>query len=311
MFSAMGAPRSAVRSVAPLLFGSGFCALIYQVAWQRQLRLVFGASTAASAAVVAIFIAGLGAGGWWLGKRADRHPRPLALYALLETIVAVSAAATPLLVGLVARLYVALGGQATLGATGATVVRLVLSALVLGVPTFAMGGTLPAAARAIESADDTSRTRTGLLYAVNTLGAVVGCLAATFLLLEVFGTRRTLWIAALLNVLVALTARSRSRSLATASVAGDDEPAARARAPRRRGTFALVAAGVVGFAFFLMELVWYRMLGPLLGGTVFAFGDPRGGAARHRHRRRASTRGARARPVTAAASPARACWRRC
>jgi spermidine synthase len=28
----------------------------------------------------------------------------------------------------------------------------------------------------------------------------------------------------------------------------------------------------VGFAFFLMELVWYRLLGPLLGGSVFTFG---------------------------------------
>jgi spermidine synthase len=34
----------------------------------------------------------------------------------------------------------------------------------------------------------------------------------------------------------------------------------------------LAAAAIVGFAFFLMELVWYRMLGPLLGGTVFTFG---------------------------------------
>ena len=33
-----------------------------------------------------------------------------------------------------------------------------------------------------------------------------------------------------------------------------------------------MAAAVVGFAFFLMELVWYRMLGPLLGGSTFSFG---------------------------------------
>src|SRR5262249_20185963 len=36
--------------------------------------------------------------------------------------------------------------------------------------------------------------------------------------------------------------------------------------------FVLVASGVVGFAFFLMELVWYRLLAPLLGGSVFTFG---------------------------------------
>jgi len=42
--------------VAGLLFGSGFCALIYQICWLREFRLVFGASTAASAAVLAIFM---------------------------------------------------------------------------------------------------------------------------------------------------------------------------------------------------------------------------------------------------------------
>jgi hypothetical protein len=36
--------------------------------------------------------------------------------------------------------------------------------------------------------------------------------------------------------------------------------------------FVLTASGIVGFAFFLMEMVWYRMLGPLLGGSVFTFG---------------------------------------
>jgi len=71
------------RKVAPLLFGSGLCALIYQVVWTREFRLIFGASTAASAAVLAIFIGGLGIGGLLLGKRADQHPRPLFLYAQL------------------------------------------------------------------------------------------------------------------------------------------------------------------------------------------------------------------------------------
>jgi spermidine synthase len=36
--------------------------------------------------------------------------------------------------------------------------------------------------------------------------------------------------------------------------------------------FVLAAAGIVGFAFFLMELVWYRVLAPLLGGSTYSFG---------------------------------------
>lgn len=49
-------------AVASLLFASGFCALAYQVSWLRDFRLIFGSSTAASAAVLAIFIGGLAAG---------------------------------------------------------------------------------------------------------------------------------------------------------------------------------------------------------------------------------------------------------
>src|SRR5215813_7029557 len=107
--------RTRTWTVGLLLVGSGFCALVYQIGWLREFRLIFGASTAASAAVLAIFIGGLGLGGWLLGPRADRHPRPLLFYAQLEMVVAISAAASPLLLALVRAAYFASGGSATLG----------------------------------------------------------------------------------------------------------------------------------------------------------------------------------------------------
>jgi len=263
--------------IAPLLFGSGMCALIYQTAWQRELRLIFGASTAASAAVLAIFMAGLGLGGALLGPRADKHRRPLELYGNLEALIALSAAATPVLVWLARYVYVALGGTLALGMFGGSVVRLVLSALLLAVPTLLMGGTLPAAARAAETSDDVRRRALAVLYGVNTLGAVAGAALSTFFLFEAFGTQQTLWLACLVNGLVAVAARVASRSLPeheapAASTAGPAAvPAAESQAiaPRR---FVLGAAAAVGFAFLLMELVWYRMLSPLLGGSTFTFG---------------------------------------
>jgi spermidine synthase len=255
--------------VGGLLFGSGACALVYQIAWTREFRLIFGHSTAASAAVLAIFIGGLGLGGLRIGPMADRHSRPLALYARLEGLVALTAAATPLLLWLVRQVYVGLGGTLALGSLGGTVLRLALSALVLGVPTIMMGGTLPAAARDVEDATDARRRSTALLYALNTLGAVTGCLVATFVSLEALGTRRTLWAACLVNLVVAgiagRLARHRRDTPAAAAPPGRDDTAAPAR-------LVLGAAATVGFAFFLMEIVWYRMLAPLLGGTVFTFG---------------------------------------
>lgn len=273
--------------IAPFLFGSGLCALIYQTAWQRELRLIFGASTAASAAVLAIFMAGLGLGGALLGSRADKHRRPLELYGNLEALIAVSAALTPALVWLARTVYVALGGTVSLGLVGGSIVRLVLSALLLAVPTVLMGGTLPAAARAAETPDDVRRRALAVLYGVNTLGAVAGAALSTFFLFEVFGTQQTLWLACLVNGLVAVAARVASRSLPEQSApaaapvvaletASGAEPAAASVAKAQEGVapprFVLGAAAAVGFAFLLMELVWYRMLSPLLGGSTFTFG---------------------------------------
>src|SRR5438094_1029832 len=257
--------------VALLLVGAGFCALVYEVAWLRMLRLVFGVSTAASAAVLAIFLGGLGLGGLLLGRRAERARSPLRLYADLETGVAVAAAATPLLLAVVARLYVLLGGTAVLGLAGATVLRLALAVVVLGLPAVLMGGTLPAAVRAVERGADAGRRRTGLLYGANTLGAVGGSLYATFLALELLGTNLTVWSASLLNLVVALAARLLvARPGAPAAAPPESpEPAPTGAAPV---ALVLVAAAVVGFAFLLMELVWYRMLAPLLGGSTFTFG---------------------------------------
>jgi len=258
-------------AVAALLFGSGFCALIYQTVWMRQFRLIFGASTFATAAVLAIFMGGLGLGSALLGKRADAHPRPLVFYGNLELLIAVSTGLSPLLLWLVAKIYFAIGGSVTLGTFFASMVRLLLSALVLAVPTILMGGTLPAAARAIETSDDAGRRRLALLYGVNTLGAVLGTLDSTFFMLEVFGNRKTLFVAVLLNLIVAITARAWGRAAGSEQRAGEEEEA-HLLATRRPPLAVLAAAAVVGFAFLLMELVWYRILAPLLGGSTFTFG---------------------------------------
>ncbi|MCE9670341.1 fused MFS/spermidine synthase [Myxococcus stipitatus] len=279
---------SRLSRVAPLLFGSGLCALVYQTVWLREFRLIFGASTAASAAVLAIFMAGLGLGSALLGARADRQPKPLGFYAHLELLIAASAALSPFLVTLVRAAYIGLGGTVGMGMVLGSGVRLLLSALVLAVPTVLMGGTLPAAARAVQSDEDPQRRGLAVLYGVNTLGAVTGAALSTFFLLEVFGNRTTLWMACLLNALVAIVARGISRATeapgatpaavtpvvpeppVSTSVATSLPLAVQQDLPPR--PFVLVAAATTGFAFLLMELVWYRMLGPILGGTTFTFG---------------------------------------
>ena len=262
--------------VSLLLFGSGACALIYQTVWLREFRLIFGGSTAASAAVLAVFMGGLGLGGIILGKRVDASERPLRFYAILEVLIALTAALSLPFLWLVRAAYLAVGGQETLGYLPATIFRLALAAVVLAIPTFLMGGTLPAAARAAETEADSGRGKLAFVYGMNTLGAVLGVLVSTFYLLEKLGNRTALFIACAVNIGVALAAFGVARFMsATPTPTTTHE---RTASSPERGVHSaplplvLVAAGVAGFVFLLMELVWYRMLTPLLGGTTFTFG---------------------------------------
>jgi spermidine synthase len=231
----------ALAPVAALLGLSGMCSLIFQVSWFREFRLVFGASTAASSAVLAVFMGGLGIGNAVLGKLADRTRTPLALYAVLELSIALTVALSPLLIDVLHGLYISLGGQLALGGSVATVVRLAISVLVLGIPTFLMGGTLPAAVRAVTVSVDQQRRSAALLYGVNTLGAVVGAFGSAFFALEYFGTRETLWLACLINTFTALFAIVLSRKASRRASGGQqvDSSADQEHRPGLNGTKAL------------------------------------------------------------------------
>jgi spermidine synthase/MFS family permease len=250
----------------------------------RELRLIFGATTAATAAVLAIFMAGLGIGSALLGKVADRVPNPLRMYGLLEVAIALSAATTPWLISQAGRIYLSLGGQESLGVAGATAARLLLTAAIMAIPTVLMGGTLPAAVRSVTRPTDLHRRALGVLYGSNTLGAVLGSALATFFALEALGTRATLTTGCALGFLAGVAAISLSRSLAESTDKGTPSvhaASARTLTPqsppddahqRSRDRLLYLTAAVLGFTFFALELVWYRMLGPILGGTAFTFG---------------------------------------
>ena len=241
--------------VAACLFFSGLCSLVYQTTWLREFRLVFGASTPASAAVLAIFMGGIGAGSLWAGRRIDGLMRPFLFYARLELIIGLFAPLTLVLLAGVRTAYIGLGGTAALGPVLGTGLRLVLATLVLVVPTFLMGATLPAAVRAVEHDGDRRRRRAALLYGVNAIGAVTGALVSTFFLFEFLGNRWTVVLAASVNVCTALLAfwiskaLGESKKLKAAAEAKEKELGGAVGAPRE---FVLGAALAAGFAFFLL-----------------------------------------------------------
>src|SRR5690348_16685422 len=74
---------SAARAYALLFFLSGATGLVYELLWVRVLYQAFGSTIQSVTTVVAAYMGGLGLGAWLLGRRADLHPRPAALYGRL------------------------------------------------------------------------------------------------------------------------------------------------------------------------------------------------------------------------------------
>src|SRR5437870_10883865 len=265
---------STARAYSLLFFLSGATGLIYELLWVRLLYQAFGSTIQSVTTVVAAYMGGLGLGAWLLGRRADRHLRPAALYGWLELAVGGFALLSPLLLALVHRAYVSAAGAWQLGGGASVALRFALAALVLLVPTTLMGGTLPVLTRAFMGADRGELPASlGRLYGLNTLGAVLGTALAGFFLIEYVGVRASLWATATINVALGGIALWLSGSRADAPTAAPPHPGrepGERPSPALRNT-ALLLLGLTAFAALLDEIAWTRVLVMIVGGSTYAF----------------------------------------
>ena len=178
--------RSAVLS---LFLISGAAGLIYQVVWMRKLSLVLGVTSQAVATVLAVFMGGLALGSWLLGRAGDESRSPLRFYGWLELGIALFGAQSLFLLDGVAAYYVELRRSGALAEGALPAVRLLLAAVVLLGPTALMGATLPVLLRGLCRTPERVARESGLVYGINTLGAVLGVFAAAFFLIERVGLR--------------------------------------------------------------------------------------------------------------------------
>src|SRR5205809_494128 len=258
---------------------SGFCSLVYEVVWLRLAMAGFGVTTPFVSIVLSVFMAGLALGSWaagrltrWLGAVPPR--RALRLYAAVEAVIGVSGIAVPGELG---------WGRAWLGeravawdsstyylASGAWI------ALTLLPYCIAMGATFPLAMAAMRSLfGERAKQSFSYLYVANVLGATAGTIGSALVLIELFGFRGTLLVAASLNGLLAASALALSfglpanAPLAPGATARRDRIAAPA-APTDR-TAALACLFLTGLISMGLEVVWIRQFTPYLGTVVYTF----------------------------------------
>jgi len=283
--------RLIVAGVGACFVLSGFAALLYQTAWMRQFSLVFGTSELAVAAVLSAYMGGLALGASLAARLVRRVVRPVLLYGLLEGGIALSALAVPSLLKLASNFYIGIfGGQpqpVDASGLGQSFFYLGMAFVVIAIPTTLMGATLPLLTKYVVRSSQQIGHRVGLLYAANTVGAIGGTVAAGFLLLPAVGLNGTVWCGVAVNLLVFLVAALIARNIARRDAENhhvaevEAEVEAEAATPpqssmeegggQRRRLWILPLILLSGVISFTYEVLWTRLLGHVLGGSITAF----------------------------------------
>ncbi len=251
-----------------LLFAlSGCSALIYEIVWYQLLQLAIGSTAVSLGVLLATFMGGLCLGSIGLPRLRLSGINPLRVYAALELGIGIFGILVLFAFPFIDRVYVAAVGYGLPG----MLLRALMAVVCMLPATVLMGASLPAIVRWVER---TPRGVSwwGLLYGGNTVGAVIGCLAAGFYLLRLYDVAVATYAAVAINFAVAAVSYALAARAPAESVAS--EPAENAAAPVDSPDSQwpiYLAIALSGMCALGAEVVWTRLLGMMLGATVYVF----------------------------------------
>ena len=213
---------------------------------------------------MAVFLLGLGLGSWVFGRWSERTRDPLRLYMFVELGIAVFSLASYLVISdLPIYRYLYEYAYNHLDFYGMSLVRLVLSMLVLLPPVFLIGGTLPLVSKYFLTVPSSFGSSFSKVYYLNTLGAFAGALLTGFVLVQYVGVFMTLMIAIAGNLAVAaLIAVGRTEAVPR------QDPPSEEDSPY---SYMLVVLFLTGFISLSYEMLWARILSTYGLSTSQAF----------------------------------------
>lgn len=185
-------------------FVSGFVTIGTQVAWTRILTMVIGSSTYAFSIVVALFLIGLSAGAYLVG-RGNHAGKLRRTMVNVEIATAITLFLSLFVINFMPHALVTLGLRLQISSWGGLLaLQIATASLLILLPAFLMGTVMPLVlvwASNIPGLD--SVRQVGRSYAVNTIGAIAGAFGAGFILIPKLTTRLTIVFAAALCAVTA------------------------------------------------------------------------------------------------------------
>jgi spermidine synthase len=247
-----------------LFIGSGCSALIYEIVWFQLLQLVIGSSAVSLGVLLGTYMGGMCLGSMVLPRVISRRRHPLRVYALLELGIGIIGIAVLFGIPYINRIYTA---HAAHGFSG-ILLRGAVCAMFLLPPTLLMGATLPAISRWIEMTPK-GVSWLGFFYGGNIAGAVFGCLLAGFYLLRVYDITTATYVAASINLAVALLGLGVSIPAKYRPLDSVRTQKLNLKASGKWPVYVTICLS--GLCALGAEVIWTRLLSLMLGATVYTF----------------------------------------
>lgn len=176
------------------IFISGFTALAYEILWARFLALPLRTSIYAFSFMLGLFLIGIALGSWLSTKSAVCRDRPVATFAILEIIIGFMAAS--------GMFVYSVSGKITNGFVTDFYLGVLTCAVMVLPVAVAFGYQFPVAVRCCISDTTAPGKETGWAYSANTIGSILGSVAAGFVLIPFIGTAKTMVLLGFLNILL-------------------------------------------------------------------------------------------------------------
>ena len=189
------------RTLLWVSFGTAVASFVYEIAWIRMLSLVLGSATHSFELMLSAFILGLALGAFWIRTRADRLADPVRFLGIVQWIMGLLAVATlPLYVASFDWIATVINTvqENESGYRAFVLSRYVIALLIMLPATFCAGMTLPLITRVLMRRG--GERAIGAVYAVNTLGSIVGVILAGLLLMPALGLKKLLVFGALIDI---------------------------------------------------------------------------------------------------------------
>ena len=264
-----------------IFFLTGISGLIYETVWLRMLSRILGNTVYATSIVLSAFMLGLTLGSYYIGRHVDKIKDFIRLYSFLEIGIGFAALIVFFLFNGLVPLYQFFHHIADSSNIVYRLLQSIAVFILLVVPTFLMGGTLPLLSAEAKKRNSSFAKGMGNLYGLNTLGAVVGVLLSGFITIGSIGEFNTILIGVIINLSVGTfafrvlskqnTSDTDSPALSQSKDGGSKRPQKISKYVLKERKTILFSYFVIGFTAFAIELVWTRLFQLQLGTSIYAF----------------------------------------